>query len=61
MTLKEYCEKQMSWFAHAAVEAGVQKDPEKYNKFIGMYNAYADIILQCPDSVLGMKIMNGVW
>lgn len=61
MTLKEYCEKQMAWFASVAMEAGTQKDSEKYNKAKGRYDAYADIILQCPDSVLSKKILDEVW
>ena len=59
MTLKEYLEKQMRWFAKAAQEAS--EDTDKHNKFLGCYDAYSDILLTCPDDVLRRKVTNEVW
>ena len=59
MTLKEYLEKQMRWYAKAAQEAREYTD--KHNKFLGRYEAYVDILLTCPDDVLRRKVINEVW
>lgn len=58
MTLKQYIEKQMRYFAKAAQEAKV--DMEKHNKFLGRYEAYVDILLVCPDDALRKKV-DEVW
>lgn len=59
MTLKEYLEKQMRWYAKAAQEA--REDTDKHNKFLGRYDAYVDVLLTCPDDVLRRKVTNEVW
>ena len=59
MTLKEYLEKQMRWYAEAAQEA--REDTEGYYKFLGRYAAYVDILLACPDDMLRRKVTNEVW
>lgn len=61
MTLKEYLEKQMNHFIKAAQEVNIHCDPEYYYLFKGRYDAYADILLSCPDSVLSKKILDEVW
>lgn len=58
MTLKQYIEEQMRYFAKAAQEARV--DTEKHNKFLGRYEAYVDILLVCPDDILRKKV-DEVW
>jgi hypothetical protein len=58
MTLKQYIEEQMRYFAKAAQEAKV--DTEKHNKFLGRYEAYVDILLACPDDILRKKV-DEVW
>lgn len=59
MTLKEYLEKQIRYFAKAKQEAKV--DDLLYDVFDGRIRAYTDIILTCPDSVLNKKILDEVW
>jgi hypothetical protein len=58
MTLKQYIEEQMRYFAKAAQEAKV--DTEKHNKFLGRYEAYVDILLVCTDDILRKKV-DEVW
>lgn len=59
MTLKQYLESQMRHFAKAAQEA--REDTEYYNKFLGRYDAYVDILLTCPEDILRRKVTNEVW
>jgi hypothetical protein len=59
MTLKEYLEKQIRHYAKARQEA---RDDTRYSeKFDGMIQAYTDILLTCPDSMLNKKILDEVW
>lgn len=59
MTLKEYLEKQIKYFAVAKQEAKL--DDPMYHLFEGRIRAYTDIFLTCPDSVLSKKILDEVW
>ena len=59
MTLKEYLEKQMRYYAEAKNEFPVGH--HLHHLYMGYYQAYADVILQCPDSVLSKKILDEVW
>ena len=56
MTLREYLEEQMRHYAKAAQEA--REDTEKYQRFLGRYDAYVDILLLCQDheDILRRKI-----
>ena len=47
MTLREYLEARMRQYAKAAQEA--HDDTEKYQRFLGRYDAYVDILLLCQD------------
>lgn len=59
MTLKQYLEKQIRYYAKAKQEAKVY-DP-LYAVFEGRIRAYTDILLMCSDEVLNKKITNEVW
>ena len=59
MTLKEYLEKQVRHWSKTKNEAATYS--ETYHEAAGKIQAYTDIILTCPDSVLSKKILDEVW
>lgn len=47
MTFRDYLENRMRHYAKAAQEA--REDTEEYQRFLGRYDAYVDILLLCQD------------
>jgi hypothetical protein len=59
MTLKQYLIKQIKHFSKARQEAS--HNTVYAERFTGLINAYTDILLTCPDSILSKKILDEVW
>lgn len=59
MTLKEYLEKQIRYFAKAKQET--KFDDSTYLIFEGRIRAYTDILLTCSDEILRRKAIDETW
>lgn len=59
MTLREYLEKQISYWMEARND--FQEAHHLYQKYTGKIQAYSDILVTCPGSVLDNKILDEVW